>query len=176
MPKLLTAVRHAKSSWKDPGLPDRERPLNGRGERDAPAMARYLQRLEHLPDLLLSSPARRALDTARLMADVFGIAESAIVVDDRLYLEGTGGIAAAVRELPDHAGSVFFFSHEPAISAFCRRHARLPATTHYPTAAVCAMRLDLETWAGFGHSPEGQGKPPRAEKLFFVIPRMVAPR
>ena len=67
--KLLSLVRHAKSSWKDPDLSDFDRPLNKRGERDAPRMGRRFASVEPPPDLLLASPARRAARTAQVIAE-----------------------------------------------------------------------------------------------------------
>ena len=68
MPKFLYLVRHAKSSWKDASLSDRERPLNGRGRRSAPEMGGRLATGGHSPDLIISSPARRAFSTAKKIA------------------------------------------------------------------------------------------------------------
>jgi phosphohistidine phosphatase len=165
MPKILTAIRHAKSSWDEPALADRERPLNNRGRRAAPGVARYLLRLDHLPDGMLSSPARRAYETALLMAGVLSFPEAGIRRDERLYFEGVDGIAAAIRETPDDVERLFFFSHEPVISAFCDRFCRL-GKLHYPTSAVCAMQFDVDHWAAMEE---------RGRKLFFVIPKIIDP-
>lgn len=70
--KRLTLVRHAKSSWKDPSLDDFDRPLNQRGERDAPVMGRRLKARGARPSLILTSPAKRAKRTARLIAEAIG--------------------------------------------------------------------------------------------------------
>ena len=70
--KTLFLVRHAKSSRDDPSLPDRDRPLDDRGKRDAPTMGKRLAKRDVKPDLLLSSPALRALTTAQLMAEEVG--------------------------------------------------------------------------------------------------------
>src|ERR1700752_5046969 len=83
--KTLFLVRHAKSSRDDPSLPDRERPLDDRGLQDAPKMGKRLRKRAVEPDLLVSSPALRALTTAQLMADEIGYQRKAIVVDERLY-------------------------------------------------------------------------------------------
>ncbi|MDH3806604.1 MAG: histidine phosphatase family protein, partial [Gammaproteobacteria bacterium] len=64
--KTLTLVRHAKSSWKDSGLSDRERPLNKRGERDAPVMGKRAAAAGLRPSQIISSPAVRAWTTAKI--------------------------------------------------------------------------------------------------------------
>ena len=83
--KTLYLVRHAKSSRHDPSLSDRDRPLDERGKQDAPKMGQRLAKRDVRPDLLLSSPAVRALTTAQLIAEEVGYKRKDIVVDDRLY-------------------------------------------------------------------------------------------
>jgi phosphohistidine phosphatase len=165
MPRLLTTIRHAKSSWDNPRLDDQERPLNKRGLRAAPAVARYLQRLHHVPDALLSSPARRARDTAELMAEVWGLSPDVLHLDERLYFSGVDAIAEAIRETPDEVQSLAIFSHEPLLSEFCDRYCRL-GQSKYPTSAACAMELDISSWSAFRE---------RGRKLFFVIPKAIDP-
>jgi bisphosphoglycerate-dependent phosphoglycerate mutase len=83
--KRLFLIRHAKSSWDDPALPDKDRPLGDRGRRDARKMGKRLAKRDVKPDLILSSPARRALKTARIIAKKLDYKLKDIVVDDRLY-------------------------------------------------------------------------------------------
>jgi phosphohistidine phosphatase len=90
--KTLFLIRHAKSSWESTALPDKDRPLNDRGKRDAPKMGKRLAKRDVKPDLILSSPARRALTTAEIIAKKLNYKRRDIVVDDRLY-------AGAVRDL-----------------------------------------------------------------------------
>ena len=66
--KTLFLIRHAKSSWDDTALADKDRPLNDRGKRDAPKMGKRLADRDVNPDLILSSPAMRALTTAEIIA------------------------------------------------------------------------------------------------------------
>ena len=67
--RSLLIIRHAKSSWDDPGLDDFDRPLNKRGKRDAPEMGKRLRKADYSPDLMISSPAKRAQDTCRVIAE-----------------------------------------------------------------------------------------------------------
>jgi hypothetical protein len=83
--KTLFLIRHAKSSWDDTALPDKDRPLDDRGRRDAPKMGKRLAKRDVKPDLILSSPARRALTTAEVIAKKLDYKLKDIVVDDRLY-------------------------------------------------------------------------------------------
>ena len=84
MKRTLILVRHAKSSWDSLDLPDTERPLADRGKRDAPMMGKRLAKQQGKPDLILSSPARRALTTAEIIASKLGYQTKDIVVDDRV--------------------------------------------------------------------------------------------
>ena len=87
--KTLLLVRHAKSSRNEPALQDKDRPLNNRGKRDAPKMGKRLAKREVTPDLILSSPAKRALKTAQLIAKKLDYKLQDIVVDERLYARRT---------------------------------------------------------------------------------------
>jgi phosphohistidine phosphatase len=114
--KTLYLLRHAKSSWDDPELDDFDRPLNKRGKRDAPAMGGRLRRRGVRPDLLLSSPARRALSTARTVAREIGYERSEIATDERLYLASPGLLLEIVREQRENLGSVMLFGHNPGFT------------------------------------------------------------
>ena len=85
--KTLFLIRHAKSSWDDTALPDKDRPLNDRGRRDAPKMGERLAKRDVKPSLILSSPAVRALRTAEIIAKKLDYRRK-IVVNERLYAVG----------------------------------------------------------------------------------------
>ena len=82
--KTLFLVRPAKSSWNSTTLPDKDRPLNDRGKRDAPKLGRRLAKRDVKPELILSSPAMRTLATAEIIARKLDYKLKEIVVDDRL--------------------------------------------------------------------------------------------
>ncbi len=105
MSKTLTIVRHAKSSWDDPVLADFDRPLNPRGLRDAPLMGARLAATGIRPDGLISSPANRALATAKIIAAALDLDTRIIVPDERLYLASAGTIMQVVREQDDGISS-----------------------------------------------------------------------
>jgi phosphohistidine phosphatase len=83
--KKLYLVRHAKSSWEDSSLDDIDRPLNGRGKNNAPEMGERLKKQGILPDLLISSPAKRAMSTAKKIAERVGYSKKEILIDENLY-------------------------------------------------------------------------------------------
>lgn len=146
--KTLFLVRHAKSSRDDPSLPDRERPLDERGLRDAPAMGKRLAERKVKPDLLVSSPAVRALTTAHLIADELGYARDDIAIDDRLYASSADDLLGVVHVLDNKLGSVMLFGHNPEFTDLAQRLSG--EITDMPTCAVARFRFDTKAWADVG--------------------------
>ncbi len=100
--KRLYLIRHAKSRWSDSGLADIDRPLSKRGEQDAPAMGKILKKeFNARPDLILSSPAKRARKTARLIAKAFDYPREKIMIKDSLYAAGAPTIFNVIQYLDD---------------------------------------------------------------------------
>lgn len=148
--RALTLVRHAKSSWDDPALDDFDRPLNQRGLRDAPLMGQRLARSGAPPDCLVSSPALRALTTARLFAGALGIPEHAILQQPAIYEAGVPELFAVVRGLDDAYGSVALFGHNPGFTDFAHALARC-SFGELPTCAVVRLELDAGSWREVQH-------------------------
>jgi len=146
--KALFLVRHAKSSRDDPDLPDRDRPLDNRGQHEAPEMGHRLADRKVRPDLILSSPALRALTTAQLLADQIGYARQDIVVDDRLYPGDEESMLAVVHGLDKTLSSIMLFGHNPAISALASQ--LLGRGLDMPTCAVVELRYDTKLWRDIG--------------------------
>ena len=97
--KTLYLVRHAKSSWKDSSLDDRDRPLNKRGRRTAPDMGQRLAAQGHHPELMISSPANRAHSTAKIIAAEIGYDPSLIHIEEALYFSGVFSMCEVVEAL-----------------------------------------------------------------------------
>lgn len=146
--KTLFLVRHAKSSRDDPALPDRERPLNDRGRSDAPMMGKRLARHGMKPDLLVSSPALRALVTAHLFADELGYPREDIVVDDRLYGSSPDGLLAVVHALDDKVDRALLFGHNPEFAELAHRLSSEVA--EMPTCSVAEFRFETKAWSDVG--------------------------
>lgn len=108
-------IRHAKSSWKDEFLADIDRPLNKRGKRDAPFMAKKLAEKVPAVDLLITSSARRARDTSKYFAKKIEVSEKK--VDENVYHAWTDTLIDIVREIPDKYETVLIFGHNPAFTA-----------------------------------------------------------
>ncbi|HJV95899.1 MAG TPA: histidine phosphatase family protein [Albitalea sp.] len=146
--KTLFLVRHAKASHGDPSLRDRDRPLDERGLHDAPAMGKRLAKHDAKPDLLLSSPALRALTTAQLMADELGCKRKDIVVDDRLYASSPETLLAIIRALDKKLDRVMLFGHNPEFSELSHRLAM--QVGDMPTCAVAEFSFDTTAWSDVG--------------------------
>ncbi len=143
--KQLLLVRHAKSSWANPGQADFDRPLNERGHKDAPMMAnRILDRGIHI-DLVISSNAVRALTTARYFATANGIAISNIVEQDFLYNAPPERFVKAIIQIPDEINTAAIFAHNPGITDFVNQ---LTTTQidDMPTCAVFAITIHTTSW------------------------------
>lgn len=145
--KTLYIVRHAKSSWKYPLLTDFERPLNQRGRKNARRMGTVLQGRAAHPDLILSSPANRAATTARLIATALQYPLEQIQYPAVLYQFDAQALIPVVQQIDDASQSVMIVGHQPAVSALVAFIAER-AQSHFPTAAVCCLNLDIPAWAG----------------------------
>ena len=152
--KTLYLIRHAKSSKDDPSLSDRDRPLADRGRRDAPTMGKRLAKRDVKPDLLVSSPALRALTTAQLMADEIGYAREKIVVDDHLYGCSADVLLALVRALDRKADRVMLFGHNPEFTELAHRLSSDIADM--PTCAIAEFRFDTKKWSDVGELDPAQ--------------------
>ncbi|NIP18445.1 MAG: histidine phosphatase family protein [Xanthomonadales bacterium] len=149
--RVLYLVRHAKSSWKDPSLADRNRPLNDRGARNAPDMGRRLAAHGHVPGLIVTSPAKRALMTARAIAGELGIAEADIVVEDDLYFHGSLGMLRVLEQVDDRHGKVMIVGHNPTITHVLNDLADT-GIHNMVTCAVAIVGLDMDSWSEVGET------------------------
>lgn len=141
--RTLYIVRHAKSAWADQGMSDFERPLNERGLHDAPMMAgRFHERLEPV-DLLMSSPAKRALTTAKAFSSALGHAP--VHEDPELYLATPRMILTIIERLPDDARHVMLFGHNPGMSELVETLIG-NGFGDMPTCAIARIDIHVESW------------------------------
>lgn len=143
--KQLVLCRHAKSSWKRLELADIDRPLSGRGKRDAPLMARQLKAWGLLPDLILSSPAKRARKTAKVVAAELDYAKRDIVQDERLYLQGSNSLLKVLAETSDSHEVVMLVGHNPDLTELAEQLIG-KVLDGIPTAGVVVIRLKGASW------------------------------
>src|SRR5687768_11977103 len=111
--KTLFLVRHAKSSWEDAGLSDKERPLKKRGVSDAQVMGKVLHKHGIKPGQMISSPAKRAFDTAEIIAAQLSFDKKKIEKNKRLYFEGIETIFKVIQSVDAKTDTAFIFGHNP---------------------------------------------------------------
>ncbi|MGI9245583.1 MAG: SixA phosphatase family protein, partial [Steroidobacteraceae bacterium] len=145
--RRLTLVRHAQSDWALPDQEDWDRILNKRGQQDALEMARRLRSRRLKPDLLLSSPAARALATARIMARELKLGPELVTADERLYLAGPEAIREVVRELGGEAAHVMLFAHNPGLTECANRLSAGDRIDNLPTCGIFTASFELTNWS-----------------------------
>lgn len=159
--KTLYLLRHAKSSWDDRSLSDRERPLEARGERDAARMGKRWAHLHRKPELIVSSPAVRALATARLVAAELGCRISKVAVDERLHAATMEGLITVIEALDDRLERVMLVGHNPGLVELAQHFDG--GIQRLPTCALALFMFDAGSWAGIGQA--------RPARTIFDSPR-----
>ena len=144
--KTLTLLRHAKSSWKDANLQDRERPLNGRGQRDAPVMAQRINEAGIRPSLILSSPAVRAWTTAKIIAHEIGYPLEFLQQEDRLYHASTNKILNIIAEQDTGFNNLMIVGHNPGLTDFAN-FLVADLTDNIPTSGIVSFEIDSDDWS-----------------------------
>jgi len=164
--RTLYLLRHAKSSWSDPTLADRERPLAPRGRRDARRMAEHLVRSGVEPELVLSSPAVRTRETLERLGGALGSAVS-VRYDEELYAASWTDLLERLHDVPATVASVMLIGHNPgledlalALASSGPELARLE--TKFPTGALAT----LTATAAWRELSEGD-----AVLAAFVVPK-----
>lgn len=153
--KKVFLMRHAKSSWKDANVPDHDRPVKKKGEKDVKAMAKMLKHKKHLPDLILCSSAERAKQTAVLFKKASSY-EGKIEYNDKLYMAEVPELIAALKESPKKAKSVMVIGHNPGLEALLQTLTGKVETL--PTSSIAYISLPIEEWSEINSEVEGKLK------------------
>ena len=144
--KILTIVRHAKSSWKDTRLSDRKRHLNKRGERDAPEMGRRIHEHGIRPSLIITSPAKRAWTTAKIIAHEINYPLEFLQREDGLYLASLNEILDTIVAQDNGFNNLMIVGHNPGLTDFA--NFLVPGlTNNLPTAGVVSVEIDRDDWS-----------------------------
>lgn len=143
--KTLYLVRHAKSSWDDASLSDKQRPLNKRGHDNALTMGQRLNQRSQAIEYIISSPALRALTTARYLADAIEYDQEDIQIEQQMYFCGIQSMLDLVHACDPEISSLMLVGHNPDMTEFfnflCGHQ-----TANMPTAAIARIEFDL-AWA-----------------------------
>ncbi len=160
--KTLILIRHAKSSWNDFSQKDFDRPLNERGNHDAPIMANRLLKQNIKIDALITSPAKRALSTCKYFAKAFELKKKSIIKEERLYLADCKIFFDVINNMEDEYNSVALFSHNPGITNFANQITETKID-NMPTCGIYAVETDIKHWTDFAASAK--------HFLFFDYPK-----
>lgn len=147
-------VRHAKSSWDHPGLKDYDRPLDNRGLRDAPMMGAKMKKLGLIPQLIITSGAKRARTTAEFFAEEFSLAASDFLIQDKLYEASPDEVFEVVRSVPSNITFVYLFGHNPSFTWVANSLSGIHID-NVPTCGVVHAQANLSDWKKF--KPEHTG-------------------
>jgi len=151
--KTLIILRHAKSSWKEAGQSDYDRPLNKRGQRTAPAMGKLLAENNMLPELIVSSSANRAKETVELLIAGSHF-EGQVIFDDDLYLAPAAAYVETAAAIGDEYSSVMMVGHNPGLEQLVSDLSGSDRTM--PTAAMAHFELPVQRWAEFDTATTGK--------------------
>lgn len=144
--KHLYIVRHAKSSWVDCEVADVERPLNKRGKKDAPVMGERLKDRGVTPDLIVSSPAKRAYKTAKKIAKKLDYPKKRIVKDESIYEGSEGDLLQVIRRADSNVESLMIFGHNPGFTFLANALVGEPLIDNIPTCGVFRVDFDVDDW------------------------------
>jgi phosphohistidine phosphatase len=143
--KILFLARHAKSSWKYPELDDFERPLNKRGERDAPKMGQFLKKKGHMPDIIISSPAVRASLTTDIISGILSYPLKRVKYSDDIYEADTTSLFEVVSRVNNKFDSAMIVGHNPSMTYFANMLTNTQID-NIPTCGIFCFELDITSW------------------------------
>ena len=150
--KTLLLMRHAKSSWKDKDIIDHERPLNKRGKADAPLMGKLIKDKELIPQLILSSSAKRATLTANGLMDKAKVAKKKLRVLDSLYLAEPDAYMKELCELKDDVERVMVIGHNPGLEGLLQiLSGRIESL---PTGSIAYLSVPIKSWCELSDTTE----------------------
>ena len=145
--KKLLLMRHAKSSWDNSDIPDHERSLKKRGKKDAERMGKLLKSKELKPDLILSSTALRAKETAEIVADTCKCKKEIIFLDS-LYMAEPSDILRAIEKNSKDKKTVMVIGHNPGLEAFLQ--IADGKVESLPTASIAYLTVSIDDWSELG--------------------------
>jgi phosphohistidine phosphatase len=160
--KRLTVMRHADARWKDHGAGDFARPLNRRGLAGAEAMARRLLELELVPDRLLASTARRAEQTADIVARELALSVRHVQREEALYLASAADMLQLIRDTGPRIAHLMVIAHNPGASDLIHLLVPKGGISTLTTAALCSIVFEAQDWRSIGpeHVKEVQHQAP----------------
>lgn len=160
--KTLYLIRHAKSDWSIGHLSDIDRPLNERGYSDAHTMSFIIKEKKIIPDLIISSPAVRAISTALIFCRSLNYDPKSILINKNLYDTSAKEYIQAISKIDNKHGIVFLFGHNPTITNTANALTNA-MTEEMPTCAIAGIQSDVSDWDVFSKKNNGL--------VYFDIPK-----
>jgi phosphohistidine phosphatase len=165
--RTIILVRHAKSSWKNLSLDDFDRPLNKRGKKNAVFMGEKLKERQIMPDLFISSPAKRARKTATAIAKAIAYPKKNIIFDHHVYHAASEYLFNLVINIDDKHETVMLFGHNPGLNDLANLLLKKNAVHTIVTAGVYCIKFNVDHW-----QKVRQGK---GESVFYDYPKRYTP-
>ncbi|HVO75765.1 MAG TPA: histidine phosphatase family protein [Ignavibacteriaceae bacterium] len=160
--KNLFLVRHAKSSWKYNKLTDLERPLSGRGKRDALFMGKLLSKQKIKPEIIICSPANRALSTAKYFCEEMDCPFDGVKIEPGLYMADSEELMEIIANAESDIKTVMIFSHNPGITDLYN-HLSDEYIENIPTCGIAGIQFTEDSWKDL--------KNKKGHLLFFEYPK-----
>lgn len=154
--KEVILIRHAKSDWANESVKDIDRPLNDRGYEDAYFLSNWFKSEMPLPELILSSPATRALNTAFIFSRTFGMKESAVMLSEDLYESKMEDYLKVISTLDNKLNRIMLFGHNPAITNLTNELNKDLLFENVPTCGIIKIGFDLNSWKDVAAKKEGK--------------------
>lgn len=161
--KYLTIIRHAKSSWTTPDLDDILRPLNERGLKSIKIIGNYLKEKNIQPDLMISSPATRAVQTAFGIGDLVNYKIDTLKINQEIYFGNQTDIFSILKKIDTPVNDVFLFGHEPILSSLIFHLTKI-SLEKFPTCAVFRISFKIDNWSAIK----------TGSTVFFITPKQLS--
>jgi phosphohistidine phosphatase len=162
--KQLLIIRHAKSSWANSNEADFDRPLNERGKKNAPEMADRLFKRKILPDIIISSAAKRTVETSLLLMKQLSLQQQQLIVKQELYLATPETISETILSFNDSWQTAAIVAHNPGVTEFVNTLCEVKVDD-MPTCAVYAVGIKTDSWKNYSNAAK--------EFLFFDYPKLI---
>ncbi len=149
--KTVFFIRHAKSDWSDSTLSDHDRPLNNRGIRDAPFMAKVLKGKGYLPHQIVCSSANRAQSTALYFAKEFDVKVNDVLIQPKIYEAFPEQVLQVIQSLNNDFSEIFIFGHNPAFTSILNNFTD-DYIANLPTCGIGRVMANIEQWSDFAYT------------------------
>lgn len=154
--KELILIRHAKSDWANESVKDIDRPLNDRGYEDAYILSAWYKQEQPLPEMIISSPATRAINTAFIFCRAFDVKESAVCISDNLYESTMADYLKTIASIDNKFNRIMLFGHNPAITNLTNELNQDVLFENVPTCGIVKIGFTYSTWKDVVSKKEGK--------------------